>query len=136
MSTLAQNKPSPQADNSFSPHIASQLLSQVREGVEGRSQKKMFAAFALNKMENGPLFKQQIAGLFNRTETIRVHLNLVEASATAETQASVQVDAEMEADPRDNSLPVHRRARVTFTVEKTAVGWKFVDVQPRSFFSL
>ena len=129
----AQDK---QTGLAFSPRIAAQLLSQVREGLEGGSQKKLFTAFALDRMAGGAAFKQQIDGLLTRTESIRVHLNLVEATSSAENQATVLVDAEMEAGPSDNSLPVHKRARLTFSAEKTAAGWKFVGLQPRSFFSL
>jgi hypothetical protein len=46
------------------------------------------------------------------------------------------VEAEMEADPRDNGLPVHKRARLTLIAEKSKGGWKFTGVEPRSFFSL
>jgi len=123
-------------DAAFDTKIASQLLSQVREGLEGRSQKKMFSTFDLAHMSNGPLFKQQVIGFFNQTDAIRVHLNLVEV-----TGSRVLVDAELEADPRDNSLPVHKRARLTLTAEKSPAGkgasqWKFTSIEPRSFFSL
>ena len=134
---FAQNKDkdkSTASDNDIA-RIASHLLRQIREGLEGRSPKKMLAAFDLAKMENGQNFKQQIAGLFTRTEAIRVHLNLVEAVGE-EQHATILVDAEMEAEPRDNSLLARKHASLTLTAEKTAAGWKFTSVEPRSFFSL
>ncbi len=131
LSFSAQDKPS-----SFTTPVASQLLAQVREGLEGRSQKKILAAFDLSQMTNGPLFRQQIAGLFNQTESVRVHLNLVEIEAGDAGRQRVAVEAEMEADPRGNGLPVHKRARLTFIAERSAHGWKFTGVEPRSFFSL
>lgn len=124
------------ASNDDTARIASQLIRQIREGLEGRSPKKMLAAFDLAKMENGSNFKQQIAGLFARTEAIRVHLNLVEAASSEEQHATILVDAEMEAEPRDNSLLARKRARLTLTAERTASGWKFTSVEPRTFFSL
>ena len=128
-------------DAVFDTKIASQLLSQVREGLEGRSQKKMFSTFDLARMSDGSLFKQQVIGFFNQTDAIRVHLNLVEVAATEGGQARVLIDAELEADPRNNSLPVHKRARLTLTAEKSRAGkgaaeWKFTSIEPRSFFSL
>jgi hypothetical protein len=46
------------------------------------------------------------------------------------------VDLEMEADLRDdNRPPVRKQARLRFVAVKSADGWKFTDVQPRSFFS-
>jgi hypothetical protein len=129
------------SDAAFDTKIAAQLLGQVREGLEGRSQTRMFSAFDLARMSNGPLFKQQVIGFFNQTEAIRVHLNLVEVAVTEGGQARVLIDAELEADPRDNSLPVHKRARLTLTAEKSpagkgAAGWKFTSIEPRAFFSL
>ncbi len=132
---FAQNKDKNTTSSGDITRGASQLLNQIREGLEGRSPRKMLAAFDLAKMENGPNFKQQIAGLFNRTEAIRVHLNLVEATGE-EQQATILVDAEMEAEPRNNSMPARKRARLTLTAEKTAGGWKFTSVEPRTFFSL
>ncbi len=86
-------------------------------------------------MKDGPIFKQQIASFFSQTESIRVHLNLVETSAEAD-KATIGVDAEMEVEPR-NGAPVSRRnERLTFTAANIGGRWKLIDVQPRSFFSL
>jgi hypothetical protein len=135
---VGQTQPDTQSppEAAFSPKVASQLLAQVREGLEGRSQKKFLSAFSLSSMAGSAVFKQQINGLFSRTDSVRIHMNLVEVSSSAPDHPIVLVDAEMEASPRDNSLPVHKRTRLAFTAEKTLSGWRFVNVQPRSFFSL
>jgi hypothetical protein len=49
---------------------------------------------------------------------------------------AADVDVEMEATPRDNSVPVHKQNRLKFEASDGPSGWKFTALQPRSFFSL
>jgi hypothetical protein len=86
-------------------------------------------------MKDGPLFKQQASSFFTQTESIRVHLNLVDISADGD-KANIAVDAEMEAEPRNGGPIARRNERLNFVVDNTGNSWKFIDVQSRSFFSL
>src|SRR5262249_25940604 len=66
-------------ENTFTDsRAASALLRQLSESLQGHSQKKFLAIFDLQKMKDGQLFKQQINSFFSQTESIRVHLNLME----------------------------------------------------------
>ncbi len=135
VSTAQAAPPQAPAENAFTDHTASVLLRQLSESLQGHSQKQFLALFDLSRMKDGPIFKQQIASFFSQTESIRVHLNLVETSAEAD-KATIGVDAEMEVEPR-NGAPVSRRnERLTFTAANIGGRWKLIDVQPRSFFSL
>jgi len=125
----------PPAPPAFDQQSASRLLLQLSESLQGHSQKQFFALFDLSRMKDGQLFKQQATSFFNQTESIRVHLNLVDTSADGD-KANIAVDAEMEAEPRNGGPIARRNERLNFVVANSGNGWKFIDVQSRSFFSL
>ena len=128
----AQSKKAPAG--AFDDQAASQLLLQLTEALQGHSQKQFLALFDLDKMKDGVSFKQQIIAFYSHTEFIRVHMTLGEITAEDEG-TTLSVNAEMEIEPRNGSPAEHQNEIVTFTVVNSG-GWKFVDVQPRSFFSL
>ena len=130
--TAATQKP---AENAFTDQIASQLLRQLSESLQGHSQKQFLALFELAKMKDAPIFRQQITAFFSQTESIRVHLNLAETSAEGDT-ATIAVDAEMEVEPLNGGPASRRHERLTFTAANIGGRWKLTDVQPRSFFAL
>lgn len=120
----------------FTDSVASGLLSLIANGLESRNHNKVLGAFELTAMQDGQLFKQQMVSFMDHAETIRIHMNLLQTSVEG-SKGTAEVDAEMEADPRaSEGVPVHKQARLVFTAENTQAGWKFTDVQPRSFFSL
>lgn len=119
----------------FDAQTASRMLLQLSEALQGHSQKQFLALFDLDRMKEGALFKQQINSFFSQTDSIRVHLNLVETSIDGD-KANLAVDAEMEAEPRNAGAVSRRKERLNFLVTNAVNSWKFVDLQPRSFFSL
>jgi hypothetical protein len=127
-----QEPPPPSA---FDAQMASRLLLQLSEALQGHSQKQFLALFDLAKMRDGSLFKQQINSFFSQTESIRAHLNLADTSVDGE-KANIAVDAEMEAEPSNGSVVSRRNERLNFVVAVSGNTWKFIDLQPRSFFSL
>jgi hypothetical protein len=120
--------------NIFDEQAASRMFLQMSEALQGHSQKQFLALFDLDKMKDGASFKQQISSFYTQTESIRVHMNLGEITTEGES-TTVSVDAEMEAEPRNGGPVAHQNETITFTVINSG-GWKFADVQPRSFFSL
>ena len=133
-----QQQPAPQGKDdpsAFTDRVAAQLLDQVREGLQSRISKKTLGAFDLSRMSGGPAFKNQITALLNQYESVRIHFNLIETSTTG-AEATALVDVEMEGNlPGDVSAPIHKHAQLRFVAQSGAKGWKFIDVQPRSFFS-
>lgn len=129
----SQQPPPPQ--NSFTDRDASALLAQLAEALQGHSEKKLLAIFDLSRMKDAALFKQQITAFFSQAESIRVHLNVAETHVEGE-KATVAVDAEMEVEPRNGSPVWRRNERLNFVAVNVGGSWKFIDVQPRSFFSL
>jgi hypothetical protein len=129
----AQNAP-PQ--DVFSAGDASKLLRQVNDGLINGKAGKFLSAFDLARMTDGQLFKQQVTSFLSHTDSVRTHLNLTETAMDGE-KGTATVEAELEADPRDgNTPPLHKQATLHFVAERTSAGWKFTDVQPRSFFSI
>ena len=131
----AQAAPKQPQQNTFDAQTASRLLRQLSEALQGQSQKKFLALFDLDRMKDSALFRQQIASFFSRTISIRVHLNLGETTVEGD-RATIAVDAQMEAEPGDGSPIVRRNDRLNFTAANSGGTWKFVELQPRSFFSL
>jgi ABC-type transporter MlaC component len=112
--------------------IASRLLAQVAEGLQGRIANTMLSAFDLDRMPAGAMFKQQITAFINQTDNIRVHFKELQVQGNA-----VSVDVEMDATPHsDIAVPVQKHTQMRFTAENGKGGWKFVDVEPRGFFTL
>jgi hypothetical protein len=127
-----QKAPPPKA---FDEAAASRLLMQLSQALEGHIQKQFLAVFDLEKMKDGALFRQQIVSFFSHTESFRVHMNLTELGAQGE-QATMAVDAELEGQPANGGAAWHRNQQLNFVVAGDAGNWKFIEVQPRSFFSL
>lgn len=119
------------ASDTFTEDAAAKLLGQLAEGLQGHSSNKMLGAFDLSRMDGGATFKAQITAFLNQYETIRVHFKLVEVK-----DGTVTVNAELDATPRDSlTPPEHKRLQLTFSADNGSGSWKFVDVQPRGFFS-
>ena len=131
----AQSAPQQPSPGAFDAQTASRMLLQLSEALQGHSQKQFLGLFDLDRMKDGPLFKQQINSFFGQTDSIRVHLNLVDTSIDGD-KANLSVDAEMEAQPSNGGAPTRRNQQLNFAVARAGGRWKFVDVQPRSFFSL
>lgn len=124
-----------QQKNIFTVREASALLKQINDGMVARRAGKVLGSFDLNKMSGGALFRQQITSFLSHTDSIRMHFNVTDTRMEGE-KGTATVDAELEADsPDGNTPPLHKRAPLRFVAEQTGAGWKFTDVQPRSFFS-
>ncbi len=129
-----QSAPTPQND-AFTTDVAAKLLDQMRAGLEGHMQNEALSVFDLSKMSGGQAFKNQIVSFFDRNSSIRVYFHVRDASMENGKGVAI-VDLEMELERRDSTTPPERRnAQLRFTAERSGRGWKFTDVQPRSFFS-
>ena len=116
----AQNAPQPQpAPKAFDAQTASRLLLQLSEALQGHSQKQFLGLFDLDRMKDGPLFQQQINSFFGQTDSIRVHLNLMDTSLDGD-KANLAVDAEMEAAPSNGGAAERRNERLNLLLP----GWE------------
>ncbi len=134
--SVAQAAPHSQspAQPAFTDKTASDLLLQLSETLEAHSLKRFMALFDVSQMKSGELFRQQVTLFFSQTDSIRVHLNLVETAVENE-KATLSVDAEMDAQP--NNGPAWRKnEQLTLVLASAGGSWKIVEIQPRSFFAL
>lgn len=123
-------------ESSFTGATASSMLDQIASALVAHNPGRMLATFDLNKMTDGSLFKQQTTLFFRETDVIRVHFNQIETTMEG-GKGLVTVQAEIDAEPSDLRMPaLHKRAQLRFVAEPSGRGWKFSDVQPRTFFSI
>jgi hypothetical protein len=126
--------PSPEDGAAFTAQTATNLLNQVREGLQGHMQKQMLDAFDLSHMSGGQSFKNQVTAFFDQNDSVRIHFHVREASMQDGKGITV-VDMEMELEQNNSTAPpVRRKAQLRLVAENGGHGWKFTDVQPRTFF--
>src|SRR5947209_16919743 len=65
---LSANQSAPQEKAEFTDRTASQLLDQIKQGLESRISKKALNAFDLSRMNGGPAFKNQVTAMLNQYE--------------------------------------------------------------------
>jgi hypothetical protein len=119
----------------FSDAVASDVLQQLADGLEGHSERLMLSAFDDNKMDGYLNFEDQIEAFFRKYDSFRLHYRIAQATTEGD-KGVVLVDLEMDEMPRSASVqPVRKRDQMRFEMERGKKGWKIVDLRPRSFFS-
>ena len=117
----------------FSQAIANDVLAQVRDGLEGHSQRLMLGAFDEDQMAGYLSFEDQIEAMFAKYDSFRVHYRITNSSIVGDIGV-VLVDWEMEEMPR-NGAPQRRSGQIRFEMQRTRKGWKISDFIPRGIFS-
>jgi len=107
----------------------------MNQGLIARQAKTFLASFDLAQMSDGQLFRQQIQSFIAHTDAIRLHFNITSAAMDGD-KGVASADVEMEADTGSSTVPLYKQATLNFIAERVSSGWKFTDVQPRTFFSL
>jgi hypothetical protein len=118
----------------FSAGVANNVLSDLRDGLEGHSQRLMLSAFDQDKMSGYLSFEDQIQALFAKYDSFRVHYRIAQSTIEG-AKGVVLVDFEMEEIPRTGGPPLRRSGTLRFEMERGLKGWKIVDFSPRGFFS-
>ncbi len=122
-------------ESEFTDAVANTVLSDIRDGLEGHSQRLMLSAFDPDKMDGYLTFKDQIQAFFETYETFRVHYRIAQ-STTEGARGIVLVDFELEETPRGaNGPPQRKSSQIRFELERGTKGWKIVDLNPADFFS-
>ena len=140
-----QQQPQPAKENkdkgslndaeAFSTAVASNVLNDLRNGLEGHNPRRMLSAFDADKMEGYLEFQGQIQALFNRYESFRLYFHIAESDGEGAKGVAL-VDIQLEEIPRGaTSPPVRKNAQMRFELERGRKGWKIVDLNPRNFFS-
>ncbi len=118
----------------FSSSVANNVLNDLRDGLEGHSERLMLSAFDPDKMSGYMSFEDQIQALFQKYDAFRVHYRIAQSTIEG-SKGVVLVDFELEEIPRTGGMPVRRSGSLRFEMERGRKGWKIVDFNPRGFFS-
>ncbi len=117
----------------FTVQDADDLMAQLRQALDGHSERKMLALFDRDRMTGYVSFRDQVDAFLKRYETFRVNIRVTQVTSGSH-QASFSAAFTLEATPIDG-VPTRREETVRFEVERTKNGWRVVDLNPRSFFS-
>lgn len=118
----------------FSQAVANSVLNDLRDGLEGHSQRLLLSAFDQDKMDGYLTFEDQIEAMFQRYDSFRVHFRISQSTIEG-PKGVVLVDFELEEIPRAGGAPIRRNGQVKFEMERGRKGWKIVDFNPRGFLS-
>ncbi len=119
----------------FSTAVANSVLNDLRDGLEGHTQRLMLSAFDADKMDGYLQFEDQIEAFFNKYTSFTVYFRIAQ-SATEGPKGIVLVDIQLEEIPRGaTSPPIRKNGQIRFELERGKKGWKIVDFNPRNFFS-
>ncbi len=119
----------------FSDRVANDVLAQLRDGLEGHSQRLMLSAFDGDRMDGYLSFEDQIQAFFDKYDAFRVNYRIAQ-SAVEGPRGIVLVDFELEQIARAGNAPPQRKsAQLRFELERGKKGWRIVDFRPRAFFS-
>jgi len=119
----------------FSTAVANSVLNDLRDGLEGHTQRLMLSAFDADKMDGYLEFEDQIEAFFNKYSTFSVYFRIAQ-TATDGPKGIALVDIQLEEIPRGSaSPPIRKNGQMRFELERGKKGWKIVDFSPRNFFS-
>jgi hypothetical protein len=118
----------------FSQAVANSVLNDLRDGLEGHSQRLLLSAFDQDKMDGYLTFEDQIEAMFQRYDSFRVHFRISQSTIEG-PKGVVLVDFELEEVPRAGGAPIRRNGQVKLEMERGRKGWKIVDFNPRGFLS-
>lgn len=127
-------KESPKAEsNAFTVNDANAVLAEFRSALEAHSERRLFALFDGDKMTAYVSFQDQMRGFLSRNESIRVNIRSIQASGEVE-KGAITATFEIETTSR-SGIAQRRSQQLRFELERTAQGWRIVEMNPRSFFS-
>ncbi len=118
----------------FSQAVANTVLNDLRDGLEGHSQRLLLSAFDQDKMDGYLTLEDQIEAMMQRYDSFRVHFRISQSSIEG-PEGVVLVDFDLEEIPRAGGAPIRRSGQVKFEMERGRKGWKIVDFNPRGFLS-
>jgi hypothetical protein len=118
----------------FSESVAERLVQQLGDGLQDHNARHMLSAFDADGMERYANFQDQVAALFERYDSFRVHFRIAEIRTEGATGV-VLLDFEIEEASPSSDTPVRRNDRLQLEIKKGKNGWKIVDLKPRAFFS-
>lgn len=118
----------------FTDAVATDVLGQIRDGLEGHSERLLLSAFDSEKFEGYMTFEDQIQQYFEKFEGFRAHFRIIQTSIEG-TKGVVLAEFDVESMPRSGGAAQRRSNQLRFELERGKKGWRIVDMRPRAFFS-
>jgi hypothetical protein len=132
--TNSQNqKAAPEDATGFDERAAAKVLGTIRDGLESRSQRRLLSVFDAGKMDGFLTFEDQIDAFFNRYESFRVTIRIIQTSEE-NNRGVILAEFQLENESRGGYVS-RRQGQLRFELERGVKGWKIVDFNPRDFFS-
>jgi hypothetical protein len=118
----------------FSAAVATQVLDQLRQGLEGYNRRLLLQCFDA-RQSTYPELRDQVEELFQKYDSFRVRHRLLEA-ATQEDAGIVLAEFEIEASPRaGDRSSVRRRDQVRLILRSNGKNWQITEFSPHELFS-
>jgi hypothetical protein len=129
-----KDKDDPLATEAFSDRVASSVLRDLQDGLEGHVEHLLISSFDDNNMDGYLQFEDQIEQFFNKYDAIRIHYRIIQNTVEGAKGVAL-VEMQMEAENREGrGAPMRRDQQIRFEFDRTKKGWKISDFQPRTFF--
>jgi hypothetical protein len=128
----AHKKPKTDAtmNQAFSEEVADALLSRLRQGLTRRNPKLLLSAFDPASFPDYAGFAERMNALLDQYDSFRTFYRITSASEH-EATGTAQADFTLERSSRNSgSVPLRTRTQVTFTFQRSAKGWRIVDLHP------
>lgn len=129
---MKKSKPEKAVPTEFSEEVAKQLLSQIRQGLQGHNPRQMLGAFDKEDMDGYFALEDRLYSYFNQYDSFSAFFRILQSSTEKERGVAL-AEWQIEATPRSGP-PVRREGQVKFEFAAGKDGWKIVDFTPRDFF--
>ncbi len=130
--TTKKSKPDTAIPTQFSEEVAKQVLSQIRQGLQGHNPRQMLAAFDKENMDGYYVLEDRLYSYFNRYDGFSAFFRILQSSKDKDRGVAL-AEWQIEATPASGP-PVRREGQVKFEFAVGKNGWKIVDLTPRDFF--
>jgi hypothetical protein len=127
-----KSKPEKAIPAEFSEDVAKQVLSQIRQGLQGHNPQGMLAAFDKERMDGYYAVEDRLYSYFNRYDSFSAFFRILQISPEKDRGVAL-TEWQIEAAPASGP-PVRREGQVKFEFAVGKDGWKIVDFTPRDFF--
>ena len=118
----------------FTAAVATQILNQLRQGLEGYNRRLLLQCFD-TRQSTYPELRDQIEELFQKYDSFRVRHRLLE-TATQEGAGIVLAEFEIEASAQaGDRSSVRRREQVRLILRSNGKNWQITGFSPHELLS-
>ncbi len=126
--------PAPSIVPTFTDADGTRVLDDLGQALESGNLRKFLKLFDASQMPDYPVFRDQIAALFEHYDGFRVHYHIAQV-AMQEKYGVMIVDFELSAISGGADPNSSKQSQLRFATAWNGKQWKIVDVAPRAFFT-